>query len=79
MPRVHGAALTMRIDPADPPALPAFLAKELPFARRAVRIGGRRVHYLDEGGGAAPVARAHFLQEEVPDVLAEAIRYVADR
>lgn len=42
----------------DAPVLPRWLETELPFRRRVARIGGRRVHFVDEGAGT-PVLLMH--------------------
>jgi haloalkane dehalogenase len=47
---------TMILD--EPPALPRWLEKELPFRRRVASIEGRRVHFIDEGEGV-PVLLVH--------------------
>jgi len=50
--------MTATFEPADAPRLPAFLARELPFERRAARVDGHLVHWIDEGGGP-PVLLMH--------------------
>jgi haloalkane dehalogenase len=45
---------------APAPPLPAFLDRELPFARSLVELGGVRLHVMEGGGaGSAPIVFLH--------------------
>lgn len=42
----------------DAPTLPRWIENELPYRRRVVHVGGRRIHFVDEGAGT-PVLMLH--------------------
>lgn len=72
----------MTYEPTDAPALPGWLERQMPFRRRAARIDGRLVHFVDEGEGR-PVLLVHgnptwsYLWRKVVPLLAPGLRVVA--
>ncbi|MFW5876391.1 MAG: alpha/beta fold hydrolase [Myxococcota bacterium] len=66
----------------EAPALPGWLARQLPHGRRAARVDGQRVHFIDEGEGQ-PVLLMHgnptwcYLWRKVIDRLSGRFRLIA--
>lgn len=44
----------MQVTFTEPPEMPRWLVNEMPFSRRAARVGGRLVHFVDEGPEDGP-------------------------
>jgi len=69
--------------PLAPPQLPDWLRAELPFQRRVERIGGYRIHLIDEGSGPAVLLQHgnptwSFLWRKVVPILMEGgVRVIA--
>lgn len=71
------------IEEIDPPPLPSWLARAMPFRRRAARVAGWGVHFVDEGEGP-PVLLMHgnptwsFLwRKVVPRLASRGLRAIA--
>ena len=65
------------------PAVPGWLARELPFRRRQVRTRQGRIHLIDEGDGPAVLLVhgnpmwSYLWRLVIPDLLAAGLRVVA--
>jgi cis-3-alkyl-4-acyloxetan-2-one decarboxylase len=72
----------MTVTFSEAPALPDWLAPQFPFTRRMANVGGRSIHFVDQGEGA-PVLLFHgnpmwsFLWRKVIHALAGEARIIA--